>query len=114
MQKLNIPYRIVDMCTGELGAIAAKKYDLEAWMPGRGDYGEVTSTSNTTDYQARNLNIKYREGDRNEYVYMLNGTAIALSRIMIAILENYQNEDGSVNVPEVLVKWMGKKRIQKA
>lgn len=111
LQKLGIPYRVLEMCAGDLGAIAAKKYDLEAWMPGRGDYGEVTSTSNTTDYQARNLNIKYREGDHNEYVHMLNGTAIAISRMLISILENYQNEDGSVTVPEVLRKWVGKERI---
>lgn len=111
MQALNIPYRIVEMCSGDLGAIAAKKYDIEAWMPGRGDYGEVTSTSNTLDYQARNLNIKYREGDHNEYVHMLNGTALATSRIIIAILENYQQKDGSIKVPEVLKKWMGKDLI---
>jgi len=111
LQKLNIAYRVVEMCSGDLGAIAAKKYDLEAWMPGRNDYGEVTSTSNTTDYQARNLNIRYRAGDHNEYVHMLNGTAIAVSRMLIAIVENYRNEDGSVTVPEVLRKWMGKERI---
>lgn len=111
LQELKIPYRVVEMCTGDLGAIAAKKYDVDAWMPGRGDYGEVTSTSNTTDYQARNLNIKYREGSRNEYVHMLNGTAIVGSRIPIAILENYQNEDGSVTIPEPLQKWMGKEKI---
>jgi seryl-tRNA synthetase len=111
MQKLKLPYRVVEMCTGDLGAIAAKKYDIDAWMPGRGDYGEVTSTSNTTDYQARNLNIKYREGDHNEYVHMLNGTAVVGSRFPIAILENYQNEDGSITIPEVLRKWMGKDKI---
>jgi len=112
LQKLGIPYRVLEMCTGDLGAIAAKKYDLEAWMPGRDDYGEVTSTSNTTDYQARNLNIKYREGDHNEYPHLLNGTAIAISRTLITLLENYQNEDGSVTVPEVLRKWVGKEVIK--
>jgi len=81
-------------------------------MPGRDDYGEVTSTSNTTDYQARNLNIKYREGDHNEYPHLLNGTAIAISRTLITLLENYQNEDGSVTVPEVLRKWVGKEVIK--
>jgi seryl-tRNA synthetase len=111
MQKLNLPYRVVEMCSGDLGAIAAKKYDLDAWMPGRGDYGEVTSTSNTLDYQARNLNIKYRDGDHNEYVYMLNGTALTSSRTIIAIMENYQQADGSISVPEVLRKWMGKESI---
>ncbi len=112
MQKLAIPYRVLEMCTGDLGAIAAKKYDIEAWMPGRNDYGEVTSTSNTTDYQARNLNIKYRDGDRNEYVHMLNGTALVTSRIPIAIMENYQNKDGSIAVPYVLQQWMGKEVIK--
>lgn len=111
LQKLGIAYRVMEMCAGDLGAIAVKKYDLEAWMPGREGYGEVTSTSNTTDYQARNLNIRFKEGDHNEYVHMLNGTAIAMSRIPIAILENYQNTDGSVTVPEVLRKWVGKERI---
>lgn len=111
LQKLNIPYRVLEMCTGDLGAMAAKKYDLEAWMPGRGDYGEVTSTSNTTDYQARNLNIKYRAGDHNEFAHLLNGTAFAISRTLIAIMENYQQEDGSVLIPEVLQKWVGKEKI---
>ena len=113
VQALGIPYRVLKQCTGDLGAIASKKYDLEAWMPGRNDYGEITSTSNTTDFQARNLNIKYNDGTKNEYVHMLNGTAFALSRIPIAILENYQQEDGSIMVPEVLRKWMGKDRITK-
>jgi len=111
LRELEIPYRVVEMCTGDLGAIAAKKYDLEAWMPGRGDYGEVTSTSNTTDYQSRNLNIKYRAGNSNEYVHMLNGTAIAVSRTLIAIMENYQQKDGSIIVPKVLRKWLEKEKI---
>jgi len=111
-QGLGLPYRILEMCTGDLGAMAARKYDIEAWMPGRNDYGEVTSTSNCTDYQARNLNIKYRKKDgKTEYVHMLNGTAIATSRTPLAILENYQNEDGSVTIPEILRKWMGKDKI---
>ncbi len=111
-QELNIPYRVLDMCSGDLGAMAARKYDIEAWMPGRNDYGEITSTSNCTDYQARNLNIKYKKKDgTNEYVHMLNGTAIVMSRVPIAILENYQNEDGSVTIPIVLQKWMGKEKI---
>lgn len=111
-QDLEIPYRVIEMCTGDLGAMAARKFDIEAWMPGRGDYGEVTSTSNVTDYQARNLNIRFRRdtGD-TEYVHMLNGTAIVMSRVPLAILENYQEEDGSVRVPDVLQKWMGKEKI---
>lgn len=109
---LGLPYRVVEMCTGDLGAMAARKFDLEAWMPTRGEYGEVTSTSNCTDYQARNLNIKFRgKSGENEFVHMLNGTAIATSRTPLAILENYQEKDGSVVVPEVLRKWMGKDKI---
>lgn len=113
LQGLKIPYRVLEMCTGDLGAMASKKYDLEAWMPGRNDYGEVTSTSNTTDYQARNLNVRYQSKDRNLYAHMLNGTAFAISRTLIAILENNQQEDGSIIVPEVLQKWVGKDRIVK-
>ena len=97
---LGIPFRVVDTCTGDLGAPAYRKWDLEAWMPGRngGEWGEVTSTSNCTDFQARRLNIKYKDEDgKNKYVHMLNGTAIALSRGIIAVLENYQQEDGSVS-----------------
>lgn len=112
-QNLGIPYRVLKQCTGDLGAMAARKYDIEAWMPGRNDYGEVTSTSNCTDYQARNLNIKYQSGGENKYVHMLNGTAIATSRTPIAILENYQQADGSVIIPEVLRKYMGKDVIKK-
>lgn len=106
---IGIPYRVLQMCTADLGAMAAAKYDLEAWMPGRGEYGEITSTSNTLDYQARNLNIRYKSNTgENRYVHMLNGTAMAISRYTIAIMENYQQEDGSIRVPEVLKKWMGK------
>ena len=105
---LAIPYRVVEMCAGDLGAQAARKFDLEAWMPGRADWGEVTSTSNTTDYQARNLGIRYRKKDGgNEFVHTLNGTAVATSRAIIAILENYQEKDGSVQIPEVLQSYMG-------
>lgn len=112
-QELEIPYRVVEMCTGDLGAQASRKFDIEAWMPGRGDYGEVTSTSNCTDYQARNLNIKFRrESGETEYVHMLNGTAVVMSRVPVAILENYQEEDGSVKIPDVLQKWMGKEKIE--
>src|SRR3989344_3758685 len=107
-QSLKIPYRVVEMCAGDLGAQAARKFDLEAWMPGRADWGEVTSTSNTTDYQARNLSIRYRQKDGgNEFVHTLNGTAVATSRAIIAILENYQDKDGNVRIPEVLRPYMG-------
>jgi seryl-tRNA synthetase len=114
LQLLGIPYRVLEMCTGDLGAMAARKYDLEAWMPGRNDYGEVTSTSNCTDYQARNLNIKFKdEKGENRYAHMLNGTAIVMSRFPIAILENFQQQDGTVKVPEVLVPYFGKEYIGK-
>lgn len=112
-QALGIPYRVLEMCSGDLGAIASRKYDLEAWMPGRNDYGEITSTSNTDDFQARNLNIKVKTEKGNEYVHMLNGTALVTSRIPIAILENFQQEDGSVKIPDVLVPFMGKEYIGK-
>jgi len=109
---LDIPYRVLEMCTGDLGAMAARKYDLEAWMPGRSDYGEVTSASNVTDYQARNLNIRYKKNKGEKgFVHMLNGTAIAASRTIIAIFENYQNKDGSITIPKVLQKWMKKDAI---
>src|SRR3989338_11139521 len=111
-QELGLPYRVLEMCTGDLGAMAARKFDVEAWMPTRNEYGEVTSTSNCTDYQARNLNIKFkRKTGGIEFIHMLNGTAIATSRTPLAILENYQQADGSVIIPEVLRKWMGKDRI---
>ena len=112
-QELGLTYRVVEMCTGDLGAMAARKFDIEVWMPGRGDYGEVTSTSNCTDYQARNLNIKFRrKTGETEYVHMLNGTAVVMTRVPLAILENFQQKDGSIKVPEVLQKWMGKDIIK--
>ncbi len=111
---LRIPYRVVDVASGDLGVAACRKFDLEAWMPGRDDWGEITSTSNTTDYQARRLNIKYRKEDgTTDYVYTLNGTAIAISRAILAILENYQQKDGSVRVPTVLIPYVGKKIIRR-
>jgi seryl-tRNA synthetase len=113
---LGIPYRVVDTATGDLGGPAYRKYDLEAWMPGRGDageWGEVTSTSNCTDYQARRLDIRFKtKGEKGtHYVHTLNGTAVAISRALIAILENYQEEDGAITVPEALRAWVGKDRI---
>ena len=112
-QELGIPYRVLEMCTGDLGAMAARKFDIEAWMPGREDYGEITSTSNCTDYQARNLNIKFRrKTGETEYIHMLNGTAIVMTRVPLAILENFQQKDGSIKIPDVLQKWMGKETIE--
>ncbi len=113
-QGLGLAYRIVDTCTGELGGPAYRKYDIEAWMPGRGengDWGEVTSASNCTDYQARRLGVRFKDGEKTRYAHMLNGTAIAVSRAMVAILENYQNEDGSITIPPVLRKYTGFDRI---
>lgn len=113
---LGIPYRVLDIATGDLGGPAYRKFDLEAWMPGRGnagEYGEVTSTSNCTDYQSRRLDIRYKvKGEKGtQLVHTLNGTAVAVSRALIAILENYQQADGSILIPEVLRKWIGKDRI---
>ncbi len=109
-QGLDIPYRVVDTCTGDLGAPAYRKFDLEAWMPGRGengDWGEVTSTSNCTDYQARRLGVRYKDEGKNRFVHMLNGTAIAVSRAIIAILENNQRDDGTVSIPKNLIAYTG-------
>ncbi len=103
---LEIPYRVVAIAVDDLGASAAKKYDCEAWLPGQGRYRELTSTSNTTDYQARRLGIRYRPGDgRPEHVHTLNGTAVAVGRTIIAVLENGQQDDGSVRLPAPLVKF---------
>ncbi|MDR1215656.1 MAG: serine--tRNA ligase [Treponema sp.] len=125
---LEIPFRVVDTCTGDLGAPAYRKWDLEAWMPGRngytgapsenvteqiGSWGEVTSTSNCTDYQARRLNVRFKDDDgKNRFVHMLNGTAVAVSRAIIAILENFQQVDGSVILPKALVPYCGFERIE--
>ncbi len=115
-QGLALPYRVVDICTGDLGGAAYRKYDIEAWMPGRGEageFGEVTSTSNTTDFQARRLKIRCRkDGGRPRLLHTLNGTALALSRALIALLEVHQQRDGSVQLPENLVPYVGKERIE--
>jgi seryl-tRNA synthetase len=111
-QGLGLPYRVVDICTGDLGGAAYRKFDLEAWMPGRDEFGEVTSTSNTTDYQARRLAIRFRrDGGRPQLLHTLNGTALAMSRALISILEIYQQEDGSVILPEALVPYVGRERL---
>ena len=107
---LEIPFRVVDTCTGDLGAPAYRKYDLEAWMPGRGEgeWGEVTSTSNCTDFQARRLGIRFKdENGKNRQAHMLNGTDIAISRGIISVLENFQQADGSVRIPKNLVPYTG-------
>lgn len=115
-QSLKIPYQVIDTCTGDLGGPAYRKYDLEAWMPGRGtagEYGEVTSASNCTDYQARRLGVRFKSADSKgtQFAHTLNGTAVACTRAMIAVLENYQQADRSIVVPEVLRPWMGCDRI---
>jgi seryl-tRNA synthetase len=112
-QALEVPYRVLDICSGDLGGPAYRKFDLEAWMPGRGDageYGEVTSTSDCTDYQSRRLNIRYKPtaGKGTRFVHTLNGTAVALSRALLALLENHQRADGRVDVPSVLRPYLGK------
>jgi seryl-tRNA synthetase len=118
-QGLGLPYQVIDTCTGDLGGPAYRKYDLEAWMPGRrqgGEFGEVTSTSNCTDFQARRLNIRYKSPKHKgtRYVHTLNGTAVAVSRAILAILENCQQQDGTVLIPEVLRQWFrGRERIGK-
>ena len=111
---MGVPFHVIDTCTGDLGGPAYRKYDLEAWMPGRNNYGEVTSTSNCTDFQSRRLNIRYRPKEKKgtQFVHTLNGTAVACTRAMIAVLENYQQADGSVIVPEVLRPYMGKEVIR--
>jgi seryl-tRNA synthetase len=115
-QGLGLPYQVIDTCTGDLGGPAYRKFDLEAWMPGRGEkgeYGEVTSTSNCTDYQARRLGVRCKAAGQKgtRFAHTLNGTAVACSRAILAILENYQQADGTVVVPEVLRAWVGKERI---
>jgi seryl-tRNA synthetase len=124
-QQLGLPYHVLDTCTGDMGGPAYRKYDLEAWMPCRGeidkatgrpkgDYGEVTSTSNCTDFQARRLGIRYRPTGQKgtRFVHTLNGTAVAVTRALVAILENYQQADGSVTIPEVLRPWVGRESIK--
>jgi seryl-tRNA synthetase len=109
-QKLEIPYRLVNVCTGDIGTVAAKKYDMEAWMPAQGAYREVVSCSNCTDYQARRLGIRYREKEGaapKGFLHTLNSTAIATGRTIVAIIENYQLEDGSIVIPRILRKYMG-------
>ena len=111
-KELELPYRVVNICTGDIGIVAAKKYDIEVWMPREKMYREVVSCSNCTSYQAVRLNIKYMDGDKKEYVHTLNSTAIATSRALRAIIENCQQKDGTVIVPKVLVKYMnGVKKI---
>ena len=115
LQKLGLAYRVVCLSTGDLGFSSAKTYDIEVWMPSYGRYVEISSCSNFEDYQARRANIKYKETpkDKAQFVHTLNGSGLAVGRTVAAILENYQNEDGTVTVPEVLVPYMGTDKISK-
>jgi seryl-tRNA synthetase len=110
-QSLELPYRVVNVCTGDMGGIAAKKYDIEVWMPAQEKYREVVSCSNCTDYQARRLNTKYEFEGHRKVAHTLNCTAIATSRAMVAIMENYQNKDGSFNIPKVLLPYMNEIKV---
>ena len=114
-KKLKIPTRVLEMCSGDLAAWKSKSADLEAWRPTVKDYEEVGSLSNCTDFQARNLNIRARlKNNENVFVHTLNNTVIATSRALVAVLENYQQRDGSIKIPSVLVSYMGgKKKIEK-
>ncbi len=111
VKKLEIPYQITKMCAGDLGHPAARKYDLNCWFPAEKGYRETHSAAATTDFQARRLNIKYREGKKTEFIHTLNATAFAIGRTILAILENYQQKDGSIEVPKVLQKYTGFKKI---
>jgi len=113
LQALEIPYRVVDVCAGDLGASAAKKFDIEAWIPSQNTYREVTSCSNTTDYQARRLNIRAKNEEKTSVLHTLNGTAIAVGRILIALIENNQNEDGSVEFSDDLAAIIGVEKLGK-
>ena len=107
VQELGIPYRVVNVCSGDLGASAAKKYDIEAWFPGQERYREITSCSNTTDYQSRRLKIRMKDQAGNRLLHTLNGTAVAVGRTLVAIMENFQQADGTVRVPAALVPYTG-------
>lgn len=114
VQGLGLPYQVIKMCSGDLGHPAARKYDIECWFPSENRYRETHSCSTCTDYQSRALNIKYRQKDnKTDFVHILNGTAIAIGRTILAILENYQQKDGSVKIPPVLQKYVGKEVIKK-
>jgi len=108
LERLELPYRKMLLCAGDTGFSAAKTYDLEVWLPGQGMYREISSCSNTRAFQARRMNARFREpGGKPEFVHTLNGSGVAVGRALIAVLENYQNEDGSVTIPAVLRPYMG-------
>ena len=109
LRRLDLPYRVMTLCTGDMGFAAAKTYDIEVWLPGQGAYREISSCSVCTDFQARRMNARYRAKDSKSprFVHTLNGSGVAVGRALIAVMENYQNEDGSVTVPEALAPYMG-------
>jgi seryl-tRNA synthetase len=117
LKRLDLPYRVITLCTGDMGFASAKTYDIEVWLPGQGTYREISSCSVCTDFQARRMNARYRpkDGKGPRFVHTLNGSGVAVGRALIAVMENYQNEDGSVSVPDALASYMGGlKRIEKA
>ena len=109
LRRLNLPYRVVELCTGDLGFASAKTYDLEVWLPGQAAYREISSCSNFEDFQARRAQIRYRKEKKGKpvFVHTLNGSGLAVGRTLVAVLENYQQRDGTVIVPEVLRPYMG-------
>ena len=113
MQGLNLPHRVLKLCSGDTGAPSARTYDIETWIPSQKTYRETSSTSNTTDFQTRRLNTRVKLEGKNVLAHALNGTAFAIGRVIVAIMENYQQADGSVMVPDVLRPWVGKDRIVK-
>ena len=112
LNAMEIPYRVIDVASGDLGSSANRKFDIEAWIPTQNAYREVTSTSNCTEFQARRLNIRYKDGDGTKAVATLNGTVVAIPRMIVAIMENHQNSDGSVNIPKALQPFLGKERFE--
>jgi seryl-tRNA synthetase len=112
-KKLGIPYRVILLSSGDMGKIAAKTYDIEAWMPSQNAYREICSVSNCLDYQSRRLKIRFRDktNEETQYVHTLNGTLVAIERTLVAIIENFQTSDGHIRVPEVLQKYLGKNKI---
>ena len=108
LQELNIHYRVMTLCSGDMGFSAQKTYDIEVWLPGENNYREISSCSNCGDFQARRMNARYKKENRNLFVHTLNGSGLAVGRTMIAILENYQNSEGNVIIPEILRKYFNK------
>ena len=109
LQRLELPYRVIQLCSGDLGFSAAKTYDLEVWLPSQNKYREISSCSNCTDFQARRMGLKYRPNgsSKSEFCHTLNGSGLAVGRTLVAIMENYQQEDGSFLIPKALVPYMG-------